>query len=61
MDIVHIVYIVYIIKCRYEIQEQKEISVWCTGIYLPILSTGYLQSIKYTSRSSGMPITFYQD
>jgi hypothetical protein len=23
-------------KCRYEIQEQKEVPVWCTGIYRPI-------------------------
>jgi hypothetical protein len=27
-------------KCRYEIQEQKEIPVWYTGIYRPISSTG---------------------
>jgi hypothetical protein len=26
-------------KCRYEIQEQKEVPVWYTGIYLPISST----------------------
>jgi hypothetical protein len=32
--------IVYIDKCRYEIQEQKEVPVWYTGIYRPISSTG---------------------
>jgi hypothetical protein len=26
-------------KCRYEIQEQKEVTVWYTGIYRSILST----------------------
>jgi hypothetical protein len=26
-------------KCRHEIQEQKEVLVWCTGIYRPISST----------------------
>jgi hypothetical protein len=39
--------IVYIDKLRYEIQEQKEIPVWYTGIYRSILSTeliGVLQS-----------------
>jgi hypothetical protein len=33
--------IVYIDKCRYEIQEQKEVPVWYTGIYRPISSTEY--------------------
>jgi hypothetical protein len=28
-------------RCQYEIQEQKEVPVWYTGIYRPILSTGY--------------------
>jgi hypothetical protein len=27
--------------CRYEIHEQKEVPVQCTGIYRPISSTGY--------------------
>jgi hypothetical protein len=27
--------ILYIDKCRYEILEQKGVSVWYTGIYLP--------------------------
>jgi hypothetical protein len=31
--------IVYTDKCRYEIQEQKEVPVWYTGIYRPISST----------------------
>jgi hypothetical protein len=26
-------------KCRYEIQEYKEVPVWYTGIYRPISST----------------------
>jgi hypothetical protein len=30
----------YIVKCWYEIQEQKEVLVWYTGTYWPILSTG---------------------
>jgi hypothetical protein len=33
--------IVYIDKCRYEIQEQKEVPVRYTGIYRPISSTEY--------------------
>jgi hypothetical protein len=33
-------YIVYIDKCQYEIQEQKEIPVYYTDIYRPISSTG---------------------
>jgi hypothetical protein len=28
-------------KCRYEIQEQKGIPVWYTGIHRPISNTGY--------------------
>jgi hypothetical protein len=28
-------------KCRYQIQKQKEVPVWCTGIYRPISSTEY--------------------
>jgi hypothetical protein len=35
--------IVCIDKCRYEIQEQKEVSVWYTVIYRPISSTGASQ------------------
>jgi hypothetical protein len=31
----------YVDKCRYEIQEQKEVPVWYTGIYGPISSTGW--------------------
>jgi hypothetical protein len=31
--------IVYVDKCRYEVQEQKEVPVWYTGIYRPISST----------------------
>jgi hypothetical protein len=30
--------IIYIDKCRYEIQEQ-EVSVWYTGIYRPVSSS----------------------
>jgi hypothetical protein len=33
--------IVYVDKSRYEIQEQKEISVWYAGIYRLISSTGH--------------------
>jgi hypothetical protein len=32
--------IVYIDKCRYEIQERKEVPVCYTGVYRPISSTG---------------------
>jgi hypothetical protein len=32
---------VYIDMRRYEIQEQKEVPVWYTGIYPPISSTAY--------------------
>jgi hypothetical protein len=31
--------IVYIDNCRYEIQEQKEVPVWCNGIYRSISRT----------------------
>jgi len=31
--------IVYIERCRYEIQEQKWVPVWHTGTYRPISST----------------------
>jgi hypothetical protein len=34
--------IVYIDKSRYEIQEQKEVPVWYTGIYRPISNTDNL-------------------
>jgi hypothetical protein len=34
--------IVYIDKCRCEIQEEKKVPVWYTGIYRPISSTGWL-------------------
>jgi hypothetical protein len=33
--------IVYTDKCWYEIQEQKEVSVWYTNIYQLILATEY--------------------
>jgi hypothetical protein len=33
--------IVYIDKCQYEILELKEVVVWYTVIYRPILSTAY--------------------
>jgi hypothetical protein len=33
--------LVYIDKCQYEIQEQKEVPVWYTGIYRPISRTAY--------------------
>jgi hypothetical protein len=32
------------IDMRYEIQEQKEVPVWYTGIYPPISSTAYKTS-----------------
>jgi hypothetical protein len=31
---------VYTEKCRYEIQERKEVPVWYTGIYRPNSSFG---------------------
>jgi hypothetical protein len=31
-------------KCWYKIQEQKEVSVWCTGIHQPISSTVYIET-----------------
>jgi hypothetical protein len=34
--------IVYTDKCWYEIQEQKEVLVWYTSMYQPILSTAYM-------------------
>jgi hypothetical protein len=39
---------VYIDKCQCEIQEQKEVPVWCTGIYLPISSTAYIYTFMHT-------------
>jgi hypothetical protein len=33
--------IVYIDKYQHEIQEQKEVPVWYTGIYQSISSTGF--------------------
>jgi hypothetical protein len=35
--------IVYIDMCRYEIQEQKYVPVWYTGIFRALLSTIFLQ------------------
>jgi hypothetical protein len=32
--------VVHIEKCRYEIQELKDVPVWYTGKYRPISSTG---------------------
>jgi hypothetical protein len=32
-------YILYIDKCRYEIQEQKEVPIWYTGTHRPVSST----------------------
>jgi hypothetical protein len=32
-------YVIYIDKCRYEIQEQKEVPVWYICIYRPTSST----------------------
>jgi hypothetical protein len=41
----------YTDKCRYEIQEQKEVPVWYAGIHWPISSTGYTRTsvIKITA------------
>jgi hypothetical protein len=36
--------IVYVDKCRYEIQEPKEVIVSYTGIYRPISSTDFSHS-----------------
>jgi hypothetical protein len=33
---------VYSDKCRYEVQEQKGVPVWYTGIYQPILNFGFV-------------------
>jgi hypothetical protein len=38
---------IYIDKHRYEIEEQKEVPVWCTGIYRPISSTDYIRGLLY--------------
>jgi hypothetical protein len=35
--------IAYIVNCRYEIQQQKEIPVCYSGIYRPISNTGIIQ------------------
>jgi hypothetical protein len=32
-------------RCRYEIQEQKEVPVWCTGLYRPISSTACIVTL----------------
>jgi hypothetical protein len=34
----------HIDNCRYEIQEQKKVPVWHTGIYRPISSTGLTET-----------------
>jgi hypothetical protein len=43
---------VHIEKCRYEIQELKDVPVWYTGKYRPISSTGsnYITSDKRVIR-----------
>jgi hypothetical protein len=41
-----IVLYIYIDKCLYEVQEQKEVPVWYTGIYRSILSTGLKNRIN---------------
>jgi hypothetical protein len=41
--------IVYIDKCRYEIQEQKEVPVRYTGIYRRISSTVTKPIVSYSS------------
>jgi hypothetical protein len=35
-------------KYRYEIQEQREVPVWYTGIYRSISSTALSYKLKYT-------------
>jgi hypothetical protein len=46
MDVVYTdMDVVYTDMCRYEIQEQKEVAVWCTGIYWPVSSTGAIGSL----------------
>jgi hypothetical protein len=42
-------------KCRYEIQEQKEVPVWYIGTYRPISSTAYSSSIQDLSGDSVGP------
>jgi hypothetical protein len=35
-------------KCRYEIQEEKDVPVWYAGIYLPISSNVFKRKILKT-------------
>jgi hypothetical protein len=51
--------IVYSDKCWYEIQEQKEVLVWYTGIYWRISSTAFNLSLpSYTVTKSIKGIIF---
>jgi hypothetical protein len=49
--------IVYIDMCRYDIQEQKEVPVWCTRKYRPVLSTAYY--VKRHRRESLLLATLF--
>jgi hypothetical protein len=42
-------------KCRYEIQEHKEVPVWCTGIYQPISSTANMLRTGTIRQCQGTP------
>jgi hypothetical protein len=51
--------IVYVDKCRYEVQEQKEVPVWYTGIYRPISSSAenhtiFIKNTQLEKRSHWM-------
>jgi hypothetical protein len=39
--------IIYIDKCRYEIQEYKEVPVWCTGMYWPISGIAHQGNLTF--------------
>jgi hypothetical protein len=48
--------IVYIDKCRYEIQEQKNVLVWYTSIYQPTSSTTNTQKCMQVNRKNMIPV-----
>jgi hypothetical protein len=57
---------IHIGKCRYQIKKQKEVSVWCTGIYRPISSTEHENKSvlrpsdveEWTLKNSPIPASF---
>jgi hypothetical protein len=46
--------IIYTDKCRYEIQEQKEVPVWYPGTYRSILSITTTTVKIYNKQTTGM-------